>query len=51
MTVKRCKKCDRDMGYNSEQFELCAPCELGYTNDKEEKQSSDEPRVDSVTAR
>ena len=35
-TVKRCTNCNREMGYNPPS-DQCAPCELGFTNDKEEE--------------
>lgn len=47
----RCKKCNRDMGYNPQEFELCAPCELGFTNDKEENKSDNDAGMDGVTTR
>ena len=45
MSVENCKQCNRDMGYNSEEFELCAPCELGFT----EKNNKRDARAKAVT--
>ena len=41
MSVENCKQCNRDMGYNSEEFELCAPCELGFTEKNNNGQCTD----------
>ena len=29
--LSQCDKCNRAMGYNPQRFNLCAPCELGFT--------------------
>jgi hypothetical protein len=40
MSVKRCKKCNREMGFQPPSEE-CAPCALGFTNGKKETNQPD----------
>ena len=42
LMCEHCKKCNREMGYNPQKFELCAPCELGFGKKSDEEKRQEE---------